>query len=240
MGRIRMRLKNFILNKCSLNFLQSLLNYKYQNYANLSFSQEGEDMVLSRFLETQVRGFFVDIGAHHPIRFSNTYKFYLKGWRGINIDAKPGSMDAFKQIRPFDINLESAISESPQLLTYYEFNEPALNTLSESEAKRKDGLNNYKIINKVTLETKTLKSILDTHLPVGTMIDFMTVDVEGLDLQVLKSNDWNIYRPKLLLVESLRENLEDIKNNDIYKYLITKEYILVARTFNTMFFKQNS
>ncbi len=82
---------------------------------------------MSRYFENKkTTGFYVDVGAHHPLRFSNTYKFYKRGWHGINIDAMPGSMDLFNRLRHRDINLERAVSDSKQILTYYAFNEPAL------------------------------------------------------------------------------------------------------------------
>ncbi|HIB94217.1 MAG TPA: SAM-dependent methyltransferase, partial [Candidatus Lambdaproteobacteria bacterium] len=96
------------------------------------FSQEGEDVILRRIFEDQKNGFYIDIGAHHPKRFSNTYYFYDRGWEGINIDATPGSMKIFQKFRPRDINLEIAISEKEQQLTYFMFNEPALNSFSKS------------------------------------------------------------------------------------------------------------
>lgn len=74
-----------------------------------SYSQEGEDMILHRIFERQCKGFYVDIGAHHPFRFSNTYLFYKRGWSGINIDAMPGSMNIFNKFRNRDINLEYGI-----------------------------------------------------------------------------------------------------------------------------------
>ena len=86
-------------------------------------------MILNRFFERKRNGFYVDVGAHHPKRFSNTYTFYKKGWRGVNIDAMPGSMEKFKKIRPRDINLEFAISNKNGTLVYHMFNEPALNGL---------------------------------------------------------------------------------------------------------------
>ena len=76
---------------------------------NICYSQNGEDLILNRFLENKKNGFYIDIGAHHPIRFSNTYLFYKKGWRGINIDAMPGSMDLFNKIRSRDINIEKEL-----------------------------------------------------------------------------------------------------------------------------------
>ena len=88
-------------------------------------------------------GFFVDVGAHHPQRFSNTYYFYLKGWSGINIDAMPGSMKIFDDLRSRDINLEIPISDKSEILTYYEFDEPALNSFSLSLSHERITTTNY-------------------------------------------------------------------------------------------------
>lgn len=208
-------------------------------YAKLSYSQEGEDLVLDRFLENKRNGFYVDIGAHHPLRFSNTYRFYLNGWKGINIDPMPGSMLEFDRIRPLDINLEIPVSEKCETLTYFIFNEPALNTFSENEAIRKDGLNNYKIIEKKQLKMQRLDSILDKYLPNDTHIDFLSIDVEGLDLNVLKSNNWDKYRPEFILVEDLQSDLEKVFFTEMYNFMKSKDYKLVARTFNTLLFRIN-
>ena len=89
------------------------------SHAGTYYSQEGEDILLSRIFGEQTEGFYVDVGAHHPRRFSNTCFFYKRGWRGINIDALPGSMKVFQKLRPHDINLELAVSEREQVLTYY-------------------------------------------------------------------------------------------------------------------------
>ena len=81
----------------------------WDQFVNLSFSQEGEDLVLYRLLGHQTKGVYVDVGAHHPYRFSNTFKFYLLGWSGINIDPLPGSKQLLDEKRPRDINLEAGI-----------------------------------------------------------------------------------------------------------------------------------
>ena len=83
-----------------------------------SDSQEGEDLVLARFLEQGRAGFYVHVRAHHPIRYSNTYGLCRKGWRGLNSDANPGSMKAFHRVRPRDINVEAAVSNTPSELFY--------------------------------------------------------------------------------------------------------------------------
>jgi FkbM family methyltransferase len=178
--------------------------YQWDTYYQKSWSQEGEDLILSRYFENKkTTGFFVDVGAHHPLRFSNTYKFYKRGWHGINIDAMPGSMDLFNSLRPRDINIEKAVSDSKQILTYYGFNEPALNGFSKEITKHRDGQANNKIIFTKDIETSTLEEILDEYMPKEVAIDFMSIDVEGLDFSVLRSNDFVKYRPMVILIEIL-------------------------------------
>lgn len=206
-------------------------------YHNLSYSQEGEDMMLARFFSEQTTGFYVDVGAHHPQRFSNTYYFYLKGWRGINLDAMPGSMENFHKLRPEDINLEFPISDNNQTLTYYKFNEPALNGFCEKTAHERDGLRHYKIIADEKLQTYKLAEILDKYLPINQEIDFFNIDVEGLDYQVLKSNDWEKYRPKVVLVEDLNlSSLNKIDESKIAVFMDQQDYQLYAKSVCTLIF----
>lgn len=215
-------------------------NLKFDGYATKSYSQEGEDIILRRIFEKRTTGFYVDVGAHHPTRFSNTYYFYKKGWRGINIDAMPGSMRLFRKLRPRDINLEVAISDSKQALTYYMFNDPAANGFSKDLSVERHRKGRYRIIGQIKIVTVTLSEILDTYLPENVEIDFLSVDVEGLEFQVLKSNNWTKYKPKVILTESLRSSLSDLNNCEISELLITKEYHLFVKTVNTLFFVSDS
>jgi FkbM family methyltransferase len=217
--------------------LIGIKNWLNNGYSARSYSQEGEDMILKRIFEKQERGFYVDVGAHHPKRFSNTYYFYKKGWRGINIDAMPGSMRIFNKLRSRDINLEMAISDEKKTLRYYAFNDPALSGFSKQLANQRKGQGNYKIVFEKDLQTYTLNEVLDEHLPKGQKIDFLSVDVEGLDFEVLKSNNWNKYSPKVVLVESTGNSLEEIKPSNIYKLLKQNNYQLFAKTINTLIFK---
>lgn len=204
-----------------------------------SYSQEGEDLVLNRIFSDKTVGFYVDVGAHHPKRFSNTFFFYQRGWRGINIDAMPNSMAIFNQERPFDINLEIAIMGKRGLATYYQFNEPALNGFSEPISLGRDGLRDYKIINRTTILGMPLSDVLDKNMPPNTPIDFLTIDVEGLDFDVLKSNDWDRFRPKVILIEILVSNLDSLLSDPISSYLLDMNYRLYAKTLNTVFFISN-
>jgi len=214
-----------------------LRKHFFDGYSTKSYSQEGEDRILQRIFERKTYGFYVDVGAHHPKRFSNTYFFYKNGWRGINIDATPGSMKLFHRLRKNDLNLECAISDSKETLPYYLFEESALNTLSQNLAEE------YIAGGQVLLGTKKLKTIplseiLAKHLPDKTSIDFLSIDAEGFDLHVLQSNDWYKYRPTVLLVESLKFDLTNPDSSDIDLYMVTQGYKLSAKTVNTLFFER--
>ena len=204
-----------------------------------SYSQEGEDMVLRSFFEGKkgYKGYFVDVGAHHPYRFSNTLFFYQKGWKGINIEPTPGAIKTFNTFRSKDINLNIGISNQRDKLTFYCFNEPALNGFSkELSEERNSTSEKYKIIKEVPIETYPLSEVLDKYLPAGQKIDFLTIDVEGLDLMVLKSNNWVKYKPSFILVED-RIDFTNLTDSEVYRFLQEQGYQLVAKTLRTLFFK---
>ena len=220
-----------------LRFLKDYI----KNYHTLSYSQEGEDMILKRLFETQEKkGFYVDVGAHHPKRFSNTYYFYKKGWSGINIDAMPNSMNIFNRLRKRDINIEVPISATNQILKYYVFNETAFNGFSKKLSEKRDGLDHaygkYFIRYTKEIETRTLRDVLTQHLSVNQEIDFLSIDVEGLDFEVLKSNDFEKFRPKVILIEILGKNINDVYNSETTKFLKKHKYILYAKSVKTVFF----
>jgi len=204
---------------------------------NLCYSQNGEDLILNRFLNNKKEGFFVDVGAHHPIRFSNTYLFYKKGWSGINIDAMPGSMILFNKLRPKDINIEKGVSLKNENIMFYQFNESALNTFSKKEAFSKNN-KGYKLIKSNLVEVDSLENILDKYMPKNKIIDFLNIDAEGKDEEVLLSNNWEKYKPNYILVEILREVYLDKNNCSIKKFLKSKGYVPINKIFDTYIFKK--
>ena len=212
-----------------------------QDFARLSFAQEGEDLILEElFFGKADSGFYVDVGALHPHRYSNTYFFYRKGWRGINIDATPGSMEPFVLHRPRDINLQQAIALRRQPLAFYLFNDPALNSFSKeiSEA-RQSAHPQYRIVGTVEMETLPLKEVLDRHLPPGQKIDFLTIDAEGLDLDVLRSNDWDRYAPDIVLTESLDcRSASALLGSELHRLLDGLGYDFAAKTLRTAFYRR--
>lgn len=194
-------------------------------------------MLLERFLEGKNRGFYVDVGAHHPKRFSNTYRLYRHGWRGLNIDAMPGSMSQFKRTRSRDVNVEAAVASGRRDLTFFVFTERALNTF-DSELARQRSVGPSKIVRQVLMTTQPLSDLLDKHVPGGTEVDVLNIDVEGYDLEVLESNDWTRYKPTFVLAECPNTaSLEDALSHPISLLLFGQGYRMVGKTMNTAIFK---
>ncbi len=217
------------------NYIYPSIQYSHHH---ISFSQEGEDVIIARIFNRKKIGFYVDVGAHHPQRFSNTYNLYLRGWRGINIDANPESIKAFDVCRPEDINLSVGISSKEESLTYYCFNEPALNGFDEERILSRNS-EQYYVTHQIQIQTVPLKSILDKYIQVGQAIDFLNIDVEGLDLEVLHSNDWEKYNPHIIAIEDIRFSLSHPQESRIFQFLTSKNYRLICRTFNTSIFRSH-
>jgi FkbM family methyltransferase len=196
-------------------------------------------MILRRVFERKAIGFYVDVGAHHPKRFSNTYYFYKLGWSGVNIDAIPATMSLFNRLRPRDLNVEAAVGMGSRKVTLSIFNDLALSTFNEELARKRD-TPPYAIVQKQTMTVRSLAEILAQYFPHGRDIDFLSVDVEGMDLEVLESNDWELFCPDCVLVESLELSLTGIHNCSVFRFLSQKGYDAFAKTLNTLIFRRNS
>ena len=136
---------------------------RWLRYASLrrgrrTWSQEGEDGILARIFEGQRQGFYVDVGAHHPFRFSNTYFFYRQGWRGLNIDAAPGSMRPFRSHRPRDINVECGIGLTAGRQDFFVFNDPALSTFDPVQAKLRN-VPPWRVLETIAVPVRPLREV---------------------------------------------------------------------------------
>lgn len=202
-----------------------------------SYSQQGEDMILASFFQAQEIGFYVDIGAHHPVRLSNTYAFYRRGWRGLNIDAMPGSMTPFRTMRPRDINIEAGVAAERSVLPFYRFAEPAVNGFAFSDRQVAELDTSFHFLDRIELPTRPLREILDEHLPPGVSIDFLSVDVEGFDLAVLRSNDWTRFRPVVIVGEELSAfTLEAVTNSPLAQFLSEQDYAACGKCHHSALF----
>ena len=147
-------------------------------------------------------------------------------------------MELFNRLRPRDINLEVAISNQEDFLTYYQLEGKAMNSLSKEfllEMGMKD-----KVVSQTPIKTYQLSSILQKYLPPSIFIDFLSVDVEGMELEVLNSNDWENYRPKVVLVESFHRNLFNLFELEVVKYMNYQNYECLLKTPNGLFFLDKS
>lgn len=229
-------MKTFL--RSNLGWLAHSIIRAVDPWAHLSYSQEGEDVLLDRLLATQEKGFYVDVGAHHPKRFSNSHYFYMRGWRGINIEPNPAIHDLFRKMRSRDVNLQLGISDLPGELLYYEFDDPALNTFDEQLMRDRESNTSYRVIATRRIKVAPLASVLEMNLNPGQPIDFLSVDVEGLDLNVLRSNDWKRFRPRCVVSEALNADLSPaaLASNPLVAYMGAQHYCLAAKTCNSWFF----
>jgi hypothetical protein len=147
-------------------------------------------------------------------------------------------MVPFNKDRTRDINVEIGIGPDECLLDYYVFNEPALNGFSkELSDERHDPNSTYQIKEVIKVNVLPLSVALERYLPKGQKIDFMSVDVEGLDFEVLKSNDWTRHRPVFVLAEIMGSSLHEIEQTNIGRLMTDAGYAVYAKCVNTVFFR---
>lgn len=197
-------------------------------WARVFFSGFGEDVWLATYFKGQANGFYIDVGAFHPIHYSNTYLFYRSGWHGINIEPNPNKLPLFQKQRPRDLTLSLAISETEGSASFA-VDEDVSGLIQE------DYLHPGRLAqsSKITVRTRPLKAVLDEHLSPGQPIAFLSVDCEGHDEVVLRSNDWTRYRPLLVLAEAFGGE----SNSRIRDFLRDQRYQQVATCGPTMIFE---
>lgn len=185
-----------------------------------SHSQWGEDLVIDALLGCRSTGVYVDVGANDPTELSNTSRFYARGWRGINIEPNTGLWSKLNQARPEDANLNIGVAPTAGEMTFYKMTPSTLSTFDARAAKDNLAHPGARIDGEVTVRVEPLSSVFERLLD-GRAIDFLSVDTEGLDLSVLQSNDWDRFRPELVLVEIAW------RGNDIVDYLEGQGYVFV-------------
>ncbi|MDC0616267.1 FkbM family methyltransferase [Candidatus Pelagibacter sp.] len=187
-----------------------------------SYSAYEEDLEIKKYFKKNYVGFYVDVGCYHPIKANNTLLLYQKNWSGINIDINKLSIDLFNFCRPKDTNLNFAVSKKKITKFYYQKELSLLNSIKKKQATQAfEG----KFLSK-KINSKSLNKILNSSKFKNQKIDFLDIDVEGADYDVLTSLDFKKYDPKLILIEIMPKNLDldklDWKNSNIYKFLKKK------------------
>jgi hypothetical protein len=190
----------------------------------LSHSQFGEDMLVRVLLGEKRNGFYVDLGAHHPVYLSNTHWLYRHGWTGLNVDAAPGAMEPFRVLRPRDVNIQACLGERDgEEVTFRVYPQTALsNTVGVALSPE--------AIPSAELQMKTLSlaSLFKRYLPRGQLIDLMSIDLEGSDAAALRGNNWIEYRPTFVLVEQ-HGPLEAALHSESIQLLRSQGYELVGK-----------
>ena len=231
-------------------FLKTKITYKIYLYYNLyirhksylkrtQYSQWGEDLFINEFFKDKIDGIYLDIGCFHPVMYSNTCLLHRKGWRGINIDINPTSIDLFNIVRPNDTNLCTTINETKEIFeVYYDDPFSPVNTLDKQFYDKLENKSN-KDTKKLRVESKSMKEILDIS-KIDENIDFINLDVEGMDYKILRNIDLNQLKPKLISVET--HNVDGTKSNNfesIVKLMKEGDFSIYKRVGPTTLFSFN-
>jgi FkbM family methyltransferase len=211
----------------------------------VSYAQCGEDLIVD-FLLTWVlkieKPTYMDIGAHHPWSLNNTMLFYKRGLTGINIEPDPALFANFLQYRTKDININKGIgfNNNNKVADFYIMSYPALNTFSKEEAEKIDRAGNVKIDTVKQVELININELLLKYYS-DKALDFLSIDVEGLDQDILKSIEFEKYKINVICVETIEYlNGNDAKKkNSIKEFLFSKGYKTYADTsINTIFVRK--
>ena len=230
--------KKLLLNSILLTrFYQTIIEIRWYLSPRKFYSQFGEDAVLLKLFdlygfESDKNNFYIDVGAGHPIRGSNTYFLYRLGLRGICIDANKFNIALHRFFRPRDISINAFVGQGKSV-NFWEFSPYEYSTGDSAIAKQlvKGGI---KLISKTKKVSVPLKALIENHFDLNSRFILLSIDTEGFDFEVLQTNNWDKFRPKFVSVENSR--ISKIQNysttfemNRIGNYLSTRGYKLIAK-----------
>jgi FkbM family methyltransferase len=208
-----------------------------------SYSQCGEDLII-RFIFDVLKiknPTYIDVGANHPFMLNNTYLFYKNGCSGINIEPNSFLIKKLKKYRKKDINLNIGVSDEEGILEFYNFEYHTMSTFSKEEANKLQNEHGFKLESIDKIKVDTLQNIIEEYCN-GIFPDLLSIDVEGLDEQILKSIQFEKSAPTIIVAETCDFSMvykEDLKRMEIMNILKAKDYIVYADTMlNTIFVRK--
>ena len=216
-------------------FYFQLIKAKFK--PRLAYSHWGIDLIITKLLDSKNRGIYIDVGCHHPFLNNHSYLLYKSGWEGINIDIDYNSIDMFNFFRKSDVNIQTAVTDHKgEVDLFFYHNRAAKNTISKefgSDAKEQKKIN-----------SDTLNNIIENSKFKNSKIDFVSIDVEGNEMNVLNGFNLKKYKPKLILLEFILPNkkefyekdINEITNSEVYKFLIKNEYKLINWNHDDLLF----
>ncbi len=239
--KIEEKIKNKYLYSKKTNIFKFFYFYfqflKAKFKPRLAYSHWGVDLIITKLLNSKNKGIYIDVGCHHPFLNNHTYLLYKSGWRGINIDIDYNSIDMFNFFRKSDVNIQIAVTDHKgEVDLFFYHNRAAKNTISKefgSDAKEKKKIN-----------SDILNNIIENSKFKNSKIDFVSIDVEGNEMNVLNGFNLKKYKPKLILLEFILPNkkeffekdINEITNSDVYKFLIKNEYKLINWNHDDLLF----
>ena len=246
--KLEEKIKQRYLYSPGFNLIKNLYFYikalKSKKFIKKSYSGGAQDLIINYFFKNKKKGTYIDVGCYHPYIGNNTKLLYDKGWSGINIDLDFHTIDFFNFVRKRDENINIAISDKEGEKDLYFFhNRSSINSLSEIRKKE------AKEIRKI--QTKTLNSIFENSKFKNEQINLLSIDVEGHEIEVLKSFNLEKYAPEMLVIEFLErdiinnsefhnQNISAILNSEVYKHMIKNNYHFVNWLHIDLIFIHNS
>ena len=216
-------------------FYYQFLKSKFK--PRLAYSHWGVDLIITKLLNSKNKGIYIDVGCHHPFLNNHSYLLYKSGWVGINIDIDYNSIDMFNFFRKSDVNIQTAVTDHKgEVDLFFYHNRAAKNTISKefgSDAKEQKKIN-----------SDTLNNIIENSKFKNSKIDFVSIDVEGNEMNVLNGFNLKKYKPKLILLEFILPNkkefyekdINEITNSEVYNFLIKNEYKLINWNHDDLLF----
>ena len=214
-------------------------------FISLSFSQFGEDVILKSIIDDYfpdylyddtTTGYFVDLGAFHPVTYSNTFSLYILGWRGLNVDASQQSINQFNRHRPGDRNVCVGVSERAETKTFTYFKTMGARNTFESELVEQHVQRGIEVSRTEELKCLHVNELLDKYLKPNVSIQYLSIDLEGFDERVVKALDWQKYKPWIVSVEVHAETLTDALESPIAQHLMASGYKCISKCHLTLFF----
>ena len=233
--------KYLLSKKFNLFKLFYYISLKIKSLSKIKKSYSGNhvDLIAEELFKNKKKGIYIDVGCRHPFISNNTYKLYKKGWAGINIDLDFTFIDSFNFYRPKDYNIQIAISDkigTQQM--YFHHERSSINTLEKTRGHRAKETKNIKIT--------TLDNVIENSKFSDQEIDFVSIDVEGYELNVLKGFNIKKYKPKMLTIEYIdptmekeefyHQNIDNILNSDVYKFMENNNYHFVQWLHSDLIF----
>ena len=197
----------------------------------ISYAQNFEDVILERFFKDKNDGFYVDVGAQDPLYFSLTKHFYDKGWRGINIEPVKYYFNLLEEVRSRDINLNVVVANHNGDVKFFEIPKTGISSMIKQNAVNAIGkFNDEKCMiesyQEIVVPSRTLESIFEDYAK-NIPIDFLKIDAEGAEKEVILSNNWEEFRPKILVIEATKQNTPKASYDEWENLVISAEYSFV-------------